>query len=71
VVFGWVFAGHMLGAAVAASGAGVTRDLLSSYVPAFLMSGAFCLLAALAALAIPSGPAAARAPTPQGARVAA
>ena len=53
VVFGWVFFGHMLGAAVAASGAGITRDVLSSYVPAFLVSGAFCVLAALASLAVP------------------
>ena len=57
LVFGWVFAGHQLGAAVAALGGGLTRDLLSSYVPAFLVSGAFCLLAALAALAIRTGPA--------------
>ena len=57
LVFGWVFAGHQLGAAVAALGGGLTRDLLSSYVPAFMSSGAFCLLAALAALAIRTGPA--------------
>jgi uncharacterized membrane protein YeiH len=52
-----VFCAHMLGAAVAASGAGITRDVLSSYVPAFLISGAFCILAALASLAVPRGPA--------------
>lgn len=56
IVFGWVFCAHMLGAAVAASGAGISRDILSSYVPAFLTSGAFCILAALGALAIPNGP---------------
>jgi sugar phosphate permease len=55
LVFGWIFCAHMLGAAVAAAGAGVSRDILSSYVPAFLFSGAFCLLAALAALAVPRG----------------
>jgi predicted MFS family arabinose efflux permease len=55
IVFGWVFFAHMLGAAVAASGAGITRDVLTSYVPAFLVSGAFCILAALAALAVPRG----------------
>jgi sugar phosphate permease len=53
VVFGWVFAAHQLGAAVAAAGGGLSRDLLSSYVPAFLLAGAFCLLAALAALGVP------------------
>ena len=62
-------AASMLGAAVAASGAGITRDLLSSYVPAFMTSGALCLLAALAALAVPR--LAAPAPAPAGARSAA
>jgi len=52
LVFGWVFAGHQLGAAVAALGGGLSRDLLSSYLPAFMLSGAMCLAAALAALAI-------------------
>jgi sugar phosphate permease len=55
LVFGWVFCSHMLGAAVAASVAGISRDVLSSYVPAFMTSGALCLLAALAALAVPRG----------------
>ncbi len=61
LVFGWVFAGHQLGAAVAAIGGGVSRDLLASYVPAFLVSGAFCLLAALAVLAVRATPPARRA----------
>lgn len=52
LVFGWVFAGHQLGAATAALGGGLSRDLLASYLPAFFVSGAFCLLAALAALAV-------------------
>ncbi len=71
MVFGWVFCGHMLGAAVAASGAGITRDMLNSYVPAFMASGTFCLLAALAALAIPRGGAATAVAPQSGARVAA
>ncbi len=52
LVFGWVFTAHQLGAAVAAMGGGLSRDLLASYVPAFVISGALCLLAAIAALAI-------------------
>jgi MFS family permease len=52
VVFGWVFCGHQIGAAVAAFGAGATRDLLSSYVPAFMASGAMCVAAAVAAIVI-------------------
>lgn len=47
LVFGWVFAGHQLGAAVAAFGAGLSRTALQSYLPAFATAGALCLLAAL------------------------
>lgn len=46
VVFGWVFAGHQLGAATAAFGAGWSRDALGTYLPAFYGAGAACLLAA-------------------------
>lgn len=53
VVFGWVFAGHMLGAAVAASGAGFVRTAMGSYAPAFLIAGAICAIAALMVLTIP------------------
>jgi MFS family permease len=52
IVFGWVFAGHQLGAASAAYGAGLSRTLLASYLPAFFISGALCLVAALIVLAI-------------------
>ena len=52
LVFGWVFAAHQLGAAVAAFGAGVSRDVLASYLPAFFTAGAACMIAALAAVAI-------------------
>ena len=63
LVFGWVFTAHQLGAATAALGAGVTRDALGSYLPAFATAGMMCLVAALAALAFRrrrgAGPAAA------------
>jgi sugar phosphate permease len=52
LVFGWVFTAHQLGAAVAALGAGLSRDALASYLPAFYLAGAACLVAALLALAI-------------------
>lgn len=52
LVFGWVFVAHQIGAAVAALGAGVSRDVLSSYLPAFYLAGAACLIAALAVLAV-------------------
>ncbi len=46
VIFGWVLAGHQLGAAVAAFGAGFIRQEYGSYAPAFLISGVFGLVAA-------------------------
>jgi predicted MFS family arabinose efflux permease len=46
VVFGWVFASHQLGAAIAALGAGVIRDQTGSYTLAWLSGAALCLLAA-------------------------
>jgi len=46
MIFGWIFAGHQLGGAAAAYGAGLTRTLLLSYTPALYASGAACLIAA-------------------------
>jgi sugar phosphate permease len=46
VAFGWIFAGHQVGAATAAYGAGLSRSLLLSYLPAFFAAGAMCLIAA-------------------------
>src|SRR4029453_13890204 len=40
LVFGWVFAGHQLGAATAAYGAGWSRTELNTYLPAFFVAGA-------------------------------
>jgi sugar phosphate permease len=46
VVFGWIFASHQIGAAVAAFGAGLTRSMLNTYLPAFFFAGSMCLVAA-------------------------
>jgi sugar phosphate permease len=46
LVFGWVYAGHQLGAATAALGAGLSRTELASYLPAFMVAGVLCLVAA-------------------------
>jgi MFS family permease len=46
VVFGWVFAAHMIGAAVAATVAGVIRDSEGTYTLAFTGAGLLCFLAA-------------------------
>ena len=39
VAFGWIFAAHQLGAATAAFGAGLSRSVLASYLPAFFAAG--------------------------------
>ncbi|WP_237479854.1 MFS transporter [Lichenibacterium dinghuense] len=51
LVFGWVFTGHQLGAAVATYGAGAARTGLGTYLPAFYAAGVMCLVVALVALA--------------------
>jgi sugar phosphate permease len=50
MVFGWIFAGHQLGAALAAYGAGRIRTLTLSYDPAVYAAAAACALAALLVL---------------------
>ena len=57
IVFGWVFAGHQIGAASAAFGAGLVRTEYSTYLPAFFVAGALCIIAALAVISVrkPSG----------------
>lgn len=52
LVFGWIFAGHQLGAGFAAFGAGLSRTALATYLPAFFIAGALCIVAALIVLAI-------------------
>ena len=52
LVFGWIFAGHQMGAATAAFGAGLSRSELGTYLPAFFAAGALCLVAALLLLAL-------------------
>jgi len=56
LVFGWIFAGHQLGAGVAAFGAGLSRTLLLSYLPAFFAAGALCIIAASLTLTISRPP---------------
>ena len=56
VVFGWVFASHQLGSAVAAFGGGVIRDVTGSYDLAWFVAGALCMLAAVMSIAIRRNP---------------
>jgi len=46
VVFGWVFASHQVGAAIAATAAGVVRDRLGTYELAWYVAGALSIAAA-------------------------
>jgi sugar phosphate permease len=52
MVFGWVFAAHQLGAAVASFGAGRIRVQMLTYTPALYVAGGACLLAALLVMLI-------------------
>ncbi|MCW2817678.1 MAG: transporter [Marmoricola sp.] len=52
VVFGWVFASHMVGAGVAASYAGWVRETTGDYRTAWLTAGLLCLGAAVLCLTI-------------------
>jgi len=56
LVFGWIFAGHQMGAGVAAFGAGLSRTVLATYLPAFFAAGALCVVAALLTLTIARAP---------------
>jgi MFS family permease len=56
LVFGWIFAGHQLGAGAAAFGAGLSRTVLATYLPAFFVAGALCVVAALITLTIARQP---------------
>src|SRR3954462_4650785 len=52
VVFGWIFASHQLGSAVAAFGGGVIRDVTGSYDLAWFGAGALGMVAAVLSISI-------------------
>ncbi|MGF7160931.1 MFS family permease [Rhodoligotrophos appendicifer] len=56
VVFGWIFAGHQLGAAAAAYGGGYSRTEYATYLPAFFAAGLLCLVGALLILTVSRSP---------------
>jgi MFS family permease len=62
LVFGWVFAGHQLGAATAAFGAGYFKSDFDTYMPALQIAGLMCLMAAVSLLLLKRPGAAALAP---------
>jgi sugar phosphate permease len=52
IVYGWVFAAHMFGAAIAAWVAGIVRENVGDYAAAFVAAGWIAIVAGFAALAI-------------------
>jgi MFS family permease len=52
VIVSWIFAGHQIGGALAAFGAGTVRTITGDYLLAFLASGLACLIASLLVLRI-------------------
>jgi len=64
VVFGWVFASHMVGAAVASVFAGLIRDAQGSYFIAWITAAVLCVVATIGILTLR------RDPEAQGARKA-
>lgn len=52
VAFGWIFAGHQIGASFGALSAGIIRTSTATYTLAFLGAGAFCLVASVLVLRI-------------------
>jgi sugar phosphate permease len=56
IVYGWVFAAHMFGAAVAAWAAGIVRESVGEYTAAFVAAGWIAIVAGFAALGIRRSP---------------
>ena len=56
-MFGWVLAGHQLGAACAAFSAGFVRSAQGDYLQAFMIAGATGIVAAVVSLMIGRRPA--------------
>ncbi len=52
IVFGWVFASHMVGAAIAATLAGAIRDTTGDYTIAWFGAAGLCVVAAVVSAAV-------------------
>jgi predicted MFS family arabinose efflux permease len=52
IVFGWVFASHQVGAAIAATAAGVIRDQTGQYTAAWFGAAGLCMVAAVVSATI-------------------
>jgi predicted MFS family arabinose efflux permease len=56
VVFGWVFASHMVGAGIGASAAGWMRTTTGSYHSTWLLAAGLCFAAAVVSMTVPRRP---------------
>ncbi|HZM74778.1 MAG TPA: MFS transporter [Candidatus Limnocylindrales bacterium] len=56
IVFGWVFASHQVGAALAATAAGITRDAIGDYGATWVITGCLAIAAAALSVAIRTSP---------------
>ena len=54
LTFGWIFTAHMLGAAAAALGGGISRTEFATYLPSLYVAGVACVIAAALVLTIGS-----------------
>ncbi|WP_354256734.1 MFS transporter [Agrococcus sp. UYP10] len=52
VIFGWVFASHQIGAAIASVLVGVVRDAMGHYTVAWFAAAGLCVVAALVSLSV-------------------
>jgi sugar phosphate permease len=52
LTFGWIFTAHMLGAAAAALGGGISRTEFATYLPSLYVAGVACVIAAALVLTI-------------------
>lgn len=57
IIYGWIFASHQAGAALAAYGGGVVYKYFNTYTWAFFMAGVFCVLASLFVIMMKKQPA--------------
>jgi predicted MFS family arabinose efflux permease len=55
VIYGWVFASHQIGGAIASLGAAIVRVKFGDYAAAFYVSGALCLITSYFVLQIAKG----------------
>jgi MFS family permease len=51
-VFSWIFAAHHISAGLMLVAAGVSRDVIGSYAPSFLLAGLLCFVAAVSFTAV-------------------